>query len=248
MIDLLLIGYTNDLGAPETKGTGFVVLRGERKFLVTCRHVVEKLVPERIVAILSPKEYVHPRAKSDSIKLGTPVFHHDDNDQSSRDVAVYAIEEEANIGGVVEFESLSTEQCVQQSTVVQVCGYSVPYLASRFNPFSNQPLAPETRSCVVKNIPLEHLQPGGFERSPSGIQFLQSADGKAINEGTSGGVVLRQSDGKCLGMLVASVTANWTSPIGLAVPVNGGAFIPAIFVRQVIEQLQTRGKSRDGYQ
>lgn len=238
MTDLLLICYTYELGTPQTKGTGFVVLRGQNKFLVTCRHVIESLVPERIVAIPSPKEYVHPRAIADSIKLGTPIFHDDDTQHSSRDVAVYAIEAEAtNTAGIVEFESLSTEQYIQEGTVVQVYGYSVPYLASRFNPSSSRLLAPETRRGVVRNVPLENLRPGGFTRSPVGIQFLQSADGKAINEGTSGGVVVRESDGQCVGMLVASVTASWTLPTGLVVPANGGAFIPAIFVRQAIEQL-----------
>lgn len=237
---MLLIGYRNEQGASETKGTGFVVSSKEEEFLVTCRHVVENLPPEQVFAIPRPKEYVLPRGRHDLVKLGRPFFHSMDDEFRSCDVAAYKLGREESLSQeaaeLIRLDALSSEPFIQEGTEVLVLGYSVQYLSSHFNFDSPRLLAPEKRKGVVKTVPLGNLRQGGFTRAPVHFQFMQATDGVAIGSGMSGGAVMRVSDGQCVGMLVASVSGSWTLPSGVVVRANGGAFIPALYIKQTIER------------
>ena len=193
------------------------------------------------MAISNCREYVFPRLTRESTLLTNAVFHPTDDSQGSHDIALYEVtpinEAPQSTNALpIPIEALSCERSVPAGTAVVISGYSVAYLDKHFDPTSNRFLPPEHTRSHVRDAPLHLLRISGFSRALRDIRFIQTENGEAVGEGASGGPVFRESDHVCIGMLVASVDASWTFPSGQVVLAKGGAFIPAVYIREAIER------------
>lgn len=234
----ILIGYTNDQQQTEIKGTGFIVLNNERKFIVTCRHVIDGLNGTRFFGIPNCRKHVFPKLNEITLSLTKPIFHPEDDSGNSYDIAVFEIlqdqAEEIESCKLVAYDTLSQTEEREGSEVI-VTGYSVSYLSKHFDLNDDDLLSPERSKGNVEIQPLEELNISGFCCQVKELKFIKSSNGNAIEEGTSGGPV--RSGVNCIGMLIASVNAQRTNAIGQSIPVLGGAFVSAIRIRETIDSI-----------
>lgn len=234
----ILIGYTNDQQKTETKGTGFIVLKNGRKFVVTCRHVIDGLNETRSFAIPNCRKYVFPKLNEMTLSLTKPIFHPKDDSDSSYDITIFEVLKEQFVGieslKLVDYDALSKTQVKEGSEVI-VRGYSVSYLKKHFDPNNDSSLSPESLKGNVAKQLLDELNIPGFCRKVKELQFINSSNGNVIEEGTSGGPVWSGSD--CIGILIASVNGELINEIGQPTPVIGGAFVSSIRIRETIDSI-----------
>jgi hypothetical protein len=236
----ILIGYTNDQQKPQTKGTGFIVLKNERKFVVTCRHVIDGQNETRFFAIPNCRKHVFPKLNEMTLSLTKPIFHPNDDLGSSYDIAIFEILKDQAVEiesfKLVEYDALSKTKTKEGSEAI-IRGYSVSYLTEHFDPDSDDYLSPESSKGNVEKQPLDELNISGFSRKVKELQFIKSSNGNVIEEGTSGGPVWSKNGSDCIGMLIASVNAEWMNAIGQSTPVIGGAFVSSIRIRETIDSI-----------
>ena len=186
----ILIGYTNDQQKPETKGTGFIVEKNGRKFVVTCRHVIDGLNETRIFGVTNCRKYVFPKVNEATLSLTNPIFLPKDDAENSYDVVIFEVlqdqAEEIESCKLLAYDTLSTTEEKEDSKVI-ISGYSVPYLSINFNPTDDDLLNPEHSKGYVEIQPLDELNFSGFGYKLKELKFINCSN--AIGEGTSGGPV-----------------------------------------------------------
>lgn len=216
-------------------GTGFLGASYDEQFIVTCRHVIDKVTDGKIVAILNCTKNVYP-SPQDFIELSEPKFHPDDTSTSSYDIAVYKIPSLPAIYQPINIEDSLVNNGLSIGSTANISGYPVDYLKLCRVEGSSLTLHPKKVEGTFVQIPLENLTVSGFKRSIKGHQALQITSGQRIGKGASGSPIMSTADHSLVGLFIAEINATYASTEQVGV-IYASCYVPAIHIAKVIEAI-----------
>lgn len=219
-------------------GTGFLGAFNGNQFIVTCRHVIDKVIDGKVVAILNCCKNVFPSPK-DFIELSEPNFHPDDTPASSYDIAIYKVPVSLqSINQPINLERSTINTGLSIGSIACISGYPVDYLKRNRVEGSSLTLLPKKVDGKSIRIPIENLKVSGFKRSIKGPQALQMTSGERMGTGASGSPVMDFSGRFLVGLYIAEINATYTSP-SHAGSLYAACYIPAVYIAEAVETLES---------
>lgn len=208
-----------DPSSGRTFGSGFVVERRNRVYVVTCRHVIEEADSPNLRAIPKPKK-TKALSESDVLKLGKAIYHPDDAPGGTYDVAALQIVdtslERLHGHGIVpvRLPRLAANE-IKEGLALKVAGYPIEYAERELSLRSSEPLAPLRLCGTVRTVPLGTLTQNGFG-APLRAAYFAQAD-RPLGKGASGGPVYLDGRGtnvRVVGVLLASAEMQQGQLVG----------------------------------
>jgi hypothetical protein len=227
VLGVFLVGCI-EAGRPVTKGTSTLINFNGAPVLVTCRHVIEQCGARPFVVTVRNRSVFG--TSGDRVDLRQPLFHPDDTDRKSWDLAVYQ-----GVGLPQEVPPLAFALDLTSPEVgaqLRLIGFPVAHLERHFVPDSRDVLVPYTSAAVFARAPLHRLSVNGFARDLYETQFAYSRAGERATDGISGGAVLGD-DGRLVGVVIAGVRATLTVQ-GQSADMNGAAFVPSARIAEAL--------------
>ena len=193
--NLVLLGTQKRAGTASTNGTGVIVCRASRCWVVTCRHVLHEAGSGALFAIPKPKRTKSPRGGYSVLSLECPSVHPQDSLTHNFDIGVCAIRnlrrdhlEQIGIYPVEMPVGYRFEE-PQEGLIVKGMGYPAEH-AEKYLAFNDErPLPVKEAMGRVRNIPLHLLSQSGFVNNLREGYFVQTLDNQGLEKGASGGLV-----------------------------------------------------------
>lgn len=204
----------------QTFGSGFLIQRGERVYVVTCRHVIEEAKTRSLLAVPTPKK-TRALLDTDLLKLDVPMYHPNDSSNSTYDIAVLrvlgATVTELRQRGIelVRLEA-SPASAIKDGLLVHAAGYPVDYAETQLALRSSDALSPLRVRGSIKTVPLDSLTQHGFAAPLREGHFAETVE-RPLGKGASGGPVYADDTGetgRVVGVLVGSAETQNPHTIG----------------------------------
>lgn len=235
-------------GSSKTEGSGLVVSRGNRCFVVTARHAVEALSGFHLFVIPRCPACIFPPDLDDLIRLEWPRFHPDDSSQLSHDIAVVPLAESKSqvlARGVRPFSLRRdyTPPALPPGTELFVAGYPSSYLATHHYTGDDpeamkEPLPPFVDYGRLVHfeggIPEESIRPTGFPYRVANFLTARSHSDSKGGGGLSGGPVFTADTHLFAGVQIAGIDITITEGDSDPIRFVGFSFVP---IERVLETM-----------
>lgn len=203
----VLVGAASGLSG-TTFGTGFVVERRNRAYVVTCKHVISEASSTELFAIARPQKNKSP---STVLHLGRPTYHPQDRVDGTYDVAVLQIVdssvEQLRVRGVVPLQLQPSEEAqLREGSSLMVAGYPVDYAERELASGKPDALPPMRLGGILRRVPLETLTQAGFSATLREGYFAATVE-RPLGKGASGSAVYLKDIGRpvrVVGVLLGS--------------------------------------------
>lgn len=207
---LLLIGSQNPFSGTTTHGTGFLVVKGEDCYVVTCRHVIREAAGGKLFALPKPKKTKNPPGGYSVLILGPPRFHPRDDQAGTYDIAVAQVLDSTlellaaqNIVPIQMTSSYAVNDFSEGEKFVAQ-GYPIDYANIALAENRNEPLLPKHIRGSLRSIPLQEIPQHGFDAPLREALFAQTDTENRSSKGMSGGIVHSTQSNQVAGMVLAS--------------------------------------------
>ena len=235
-MEVMIANILNDKKC-DIIGTGFLGAFNGNQFIVTCRHVIDKVIDGKVVAILNCCKNVFPSPK-DFIELSEPSFHPDDTPTSSYDIAIYKVPASLqSTSQPINIERSTINKGLNIGSTACISGYPVDYLKQNRVEGSSLILVPKKIDGKFIRLPMENLTVSGFKREIRGSQALQITSGERMGTGASGSPVMDSSEHSLVGLYIAEINATYTS-LEHTGNLYAACYIPAVYIAEAVKALE----------
>jgi hypothetical protein len=207
---LVLIGSENPSFGATTHGTGFLVMKKEDVYVVTCRHVIREAVGGRLFALPNPKRTKNPPDGYSVLILGSPRFHAKDNQAGTYDIALAQVPDVTQrmlaAQSIVPIEMTSSHvvDAFREGEEFIAQGYPIDYANVALAKDSNEPLLPRQIRGTLRNVPLQGIRQQGFDAPLREALFAQTDTANRSGKGMSGSIVHSTQSYQVAGIVLAS--------------------------------------------
>lgn len=192
-----------------TNGTGFLVSKGEKTYVATCRHVANSMKDFLFrFAIPAPKKSMEiPYI----LNLGNPIYHIEDTDELNSDVCLIEVlnykTSELNLHGIyaLDHTMLIDSTVPEFGNSIKACGYPKDYITPYLSENKVQEDLPyKTIFGIVHNTLLGNITGVGFDGIyRTDIAKTACTNGESLGVGASGCPVISVSTGLPCGVLTS---------------------------------------------
>lgn len=194
----VLVGSQDAVAGTRTFGTGFLVFKDSRCYVVTCRHVIKEAANSKLFVITKPRKTKNLMGSDSVLALGTPRFHPQDDETGTFDIAVAQVLD-VNLQllkarGIAPFDMINYQSVssYREGGKFLAEGYPVMYAEAALAENRNEPLLPKGIMGTFHAIPLQELlkeEQNGFNAPLREFYFAETNDQNRNTEGMSGSVI-----------------------------------------------------------
>jgi len=248
----VLVGSQNPLVGVRTFGTGFLVFKDDRCYVVTCRHVIKEAANNNLFVITKPRKTKNLIGSDSVLTIGTPRFHPQDDETGTFDIAVAQILDVnlqlLKIKGIAPFDMAKYQivSSYREGEKFLAEGYPVMYTEAALAENSNEPLLPKRIMGTFHAIPLQELlkeDQHGFNAPLREFFFAETNDQNSTGEGMSGSIIRAINSDQIAGVMLGKCDLSLSANGMASKKINGFIFTSA---ERIFETLAAYTARREG--